>query len=387
MRSALLFAALAAGTAFGYVPSDWRLCAPDGGLNADAADGRVTLTLAGRGFACGGDGYVSARLPLLARGSIDFDVKIDAPLSGRTVGAFLSFYGVTVFWHDSCGDWRAYFPDPNAKREMAFDIEPVSHRRISRFKNGVWHHVRIAFDAPSDRIEYFIDDMSDPALIVGDRSVWGAAEFMGGELRIGGMGGSRGGICSFKGIEFAERRDEAKAVERTETLVFNGMGGDFYGVHELLPKENARLYTVDTTRSMYLPLNSLKYAKLPGRDTVKRACRIVLADAPAGPDGALPDFVLADIVEAVSDGAELVVLGGFFSLGKGEYAGTPLAKILPESVSDLKPFDASPDGPRIDERKVGRGIVKVFSGMKFSSSVKETRERFRPYAARLFGLR
>lgn len=387
MRSAILFAALATGTAFGYVPSGWRLCAPEGGLKADAADGRVTLTLAGRGFACGGDGYVSAPVPLMSKGTLDFDIKIDAPLSGRTVGPFLSFYGITVFWHDSCHDWRAYFPDPNARRELAFDIEPVSHRRISPFKNGVWHHVRIAFDAPSDRIEYFIDDMSDPALIVGDRSVWGAAEFMGGELRIGGMGGSRGETCSFKGIEFTEWSGEAKAAERTETLVFNGMGGDFYGVHELLAKDGARFYTVDTTRSMYLPLNSLKYEKLPGRDTVRRARRIVLADAPAGPDGALPDFVLADIAEAVSDGAELVVLGGFFSLGKGEYADTPLAKILPESVSDLKPFDAMPDSPRIDERAVGRGVVKVFSGLRFSSDVKETCERFRPFAARLFGLR
>lgn len=387
MRLTLLLAALAVGTAFGHVPSDWRLSAPADGLKADAAEGDVTLTLAGRDFARGGDGYVSAALPLVAKGRLDFDVKIDAPLSEKTVGAFLSFYGITVFWHDSCRDWRAYFPDPNSKREMAFNIEPVSHRRISKFKSGVWHHVRIAFDAPADRIEYFIDDMSDPALVVGDRSVWGAAEFMGGEIRIGGMGGSRGGVCSFRGISLVEQDGESGTAERTETLVFNGMGGDFYGVCDLFAGDNPRIYTVNPTRSMYLPLNSLKYAKLPGRDTVRRARRIVLADAPAGPDGALPDFILADIAEAVADGAELVVLGGFFSLGKGEYAGTPLAKILPESASELKPFDARPDSPRIDERAVGRGVVKVFRGLKFGADVKETQERFRPFAEKLFGPR
>ena len=387
MKRIAIFVALAAGAAFGHVPSGWRLHAPEGGLEADTADGRVAVKLAGLGFARGGDGYVSAAIPLFARGTLDFDVKIDTPLSGQTVGAFLSFYGITVFWHDSCRDWRVYFPDPNAKREMAFDIEPVSHRRISAFKSGEWHHVRIAFDAPSDRIEYFIDDMSDPAFVVGDRSVWGPAEFMGGEMRIGGMGGSRGAVCTFKDIVITEGSGENEASERMETLLFEGMGCDFYGVSELLAADRPRVYTLDPTRSMYLPVNSFKYSRLPGRSTLRRARRIVLADAPAGPDGVLPDFVLADIAEAVSDGAELVVLGGFFSLGKGEYSGTPLAKILPENVSGMKPFDALPDSPRIDERQVGRGCVKVFSGMKFSSSVKETRERFRPYAARLFGLR
>lgn len=387
MKRIALLVALAAGAAFGHVPSGWRLHAPEGGLKADTADGRVTVKFAGLGFARGGDGYVSADIPLFASGALEFDVKLDMPLSGKTVGAFLSFYGITVFWHDSCGDWRVYFPDPNAKREMAFDIEPVSHRRISMFKCGEWHHVRIAFDAPSDRIEYFIDDMSDPAFVVGDRSVWGSAEFMGGEIRIGGMGGSRGGAGTFKDIVLTERSGEGEAAERTDTLLFEGMGCEYYGVSELLEADKPRIYTLDPTRSMYLPVNSFKYSRLPGRSTLRRAKRIVLSDAPVGPDGVLPEFILEDIVEAVSDGAELVVLGGFFSLGKGEYAGTPLARILPENVSGMKPFDALPVSPRIDERTVGRGRVKVFHGLKFSSSIEETRERFRPYAERLFGPR
>ena len=137
--------------------------------------------------------------------------------------------------------------------------------------------------------------------------------------------------------------------------------------------------------TLFRPLPRLTCASQSVR--MKRCGLHCRPDAPAGPDGALPDFVLADIAEAVSDGAELVVLGGFFSLGKGEYADTPLAKILPDGVSDLKPFDAPPDSPRIDERAVGRGVVKVFRGLRFSSDVRETRERFRPFAARLFGLR
>lgn len=380
---AILVAAVAQA-AIGYEPSEWRLHVPADGLKADVDAGRVSLAFAGRGFACGGDGYVSADLPLLSRGTLDFDVIYNPPQSWKTLGAFLSFYGVTVFWHGGCGDWRAYFPDPNARREMAFNIEPVSHRRISMFKADEWHHVRIAFDAKADRVEYYLDDMSDPAFAVGDRSVWGAAEFMGGEIRIGGMGGSRGGTCTFKNIVLTKRKAGNDATARTDTLVFDGMGGDLYGVHEILANEKPRVYTLDPTRSMYLPMNSFKYSRLPGRDTMLRAKRIVLADAPAGPGGVLPDFVLADISDAVHDGAELIVLGGLFSLGKGEYAGTPLGKIMPDEVAGFKPFDAMPDSPRTFERTIGRGKVKVFCGLKFSSDVKETRERFLPFAKSVF---
>ena len=382
--SIMILIAAVAQSAIGYEPSGWRLHVPADGLKADVAAGRVSLTFVGRGFACGGDGYVYADLPLLSRGTLDFDVIYNPPQSGKTLGAFLSFYGVTVFWHGGCGDWRAYFPDPNARREMAFNIEPVSHRRISKFKAGEWHHVRIAFDAKADRVEYYLDDMSDPALAVGDRSVWGSAEFMGGEIRIGGMGGSRGGTCTFKNIVLTKRKTGNAATLRTDTLLFDGMGGDLYGVHDILADEKPRVYTLDPTRSMYLPMNSFKYSRLPGHDTMLRAKRIVLADAPAGPGGVLPDFVLADISDAVHDGAELIVLGGQFSLGKGEYAGTPLDRIMPDEVVGLKPFDAMPDGPRTFERTIGHGKVKVFCGFKFSCDVKETRERFLPFAKSIF---
>ena len=53
------------------------------------------------------------------------------------------------------------------------------------------------------------------------------------------------------------------------------------------------------------------------------------ADAPAGPNGIIPDFILKDMVDFVKNGGRLVVFGGFFTLEKGEYQRTPLAEILP----------------------------------------------------------
>ena len=45
---------------------------------------------------------------------------------------------------------------------------------------------------------------------------------------------------------------------------------------------------------------------------------------------------LEDLAEAVSRGAGLIMLGGFFSFGPGGYADTPLAKVLPVSTHRLE---------------------------------------------------
>jgi uncharacterized membrane protein len=62
---------------------------------------------------------------------------------------------------------------------------------------------------------------------------------------------------------------------------------------------------------------------------------------------------LEDLADAVSRGAGMIMLGGFFSFGPGGYAGTPLANVLPVSTSRLErqSFDSPPrsdvhiDGP------------------------------------------
>ena len=58
----------------------------------------------------------------------------------------------------------------------------------------------------------------------------------------------------------------------------------------------------------------------------------MLADVPAGPAECLPPHLLADLAQAVREGADLLVLGGAFAFGKGAYAGTPLEEMLPVKI-------------------------------------------------------
>lgn len=363
----------------------WQSQIPDGGLSADAAGGSVRLKLAGRGVRSGGDGYVSARIPLYRRGRLDFDLVVTPPERNKAMAQFMTFYGIRMFWHDSCRDWRLITHEANANRESGFHDEPVSHKQIAKFKPGERHHCRVSFDYDADRVEFFLDDMNDPSYIAAEFSVWGEAEYMGGEIRIGGMGLSRGSVGEFSNIILTEETDSAAKRERTETLIFNGFVSEFYGVESVLAAEKPREYLLDFTRYCYWPENMYKYKKLPGTATVAAAKRIVLVDAPAGFFHVLPDFLIRDIVKAVEDGAEVIFLDGPFSLDRGEYAGTAFERVLPKGSLSGGAFPPSREKVEILERKIGKGVVRVFRGFRLGADPADSRNRFLPWAAKLFG--
>jgi len=164
-------------------------------------------------------------------------------------------------------------------------------------------------------------------------------------------------------LEEAATGEAAKA-PRTETLVFEGCVNDYYRSAKRLQADKPRVYTLDSTRAVIFPLNEFKYSSLPGASTIARARRIVIEDAPAGPNGLIPNFVLEDIAAAVEDGAELIVLDGPFTLNRGEYRGTAIERIVPEGAMPDSPF-ARFERPEILERSVGKGKVKVFRGLAF----------------------
>ena len=62
---------------------------------------------------------------------------------------------------------------------------------------------------------------------------------------------------------------------------------------------------------------------------------IILCDIPAGK--VLPSFVAEQIEKAVKKGSSLLLLGGYFTLNKGEFKGSVLERIIP--VVCRNPFD------------------------------------------------
>jgi len=375
---------LASVTAPAFTPTEWTRVVPNGGLRATFLTNGLEQVLSGRGKRKGGDGYTASNVPLYERGRLDFDAKIEPPENNRAMSHFMTLYGIRMFWHDACRDWRVIIPAPNAHRESGFADEPVRHYRIATFSPGEWHHCRVFFDAENDRVEFFLDDMTDPAYIAGGVSVWDQAEYEGGMLKIGGMGLSRGSTGTFANIKLTRENASVAGRKRTGTVVFEGLASDYYRVCDVLAAESPRRYLLDGTRYCYWSKNCYKYGKLPGHETLAGARRIVLADAPFQFDDVLPGFVIGDIVSAVEDGAVLVVLDGPFALDKGGYGDTAIARILPDGALRGTAFPEPATRPEILERKVGKGTVKVFRGLKFGADPADFRTRFAPWAAKLF---
>ena len=360
------------------------------------------------------DSYIECSIPLVKKGMLEFDMEFPDPADSGGIGLYVDIYNIGTFFHSACRDWRYYFPEPESKRVAGFDIEPVGHHKIAPVAPKGRSHYRIVFDADRDRVEFFKDDMEDPAAIVGNVSVFGHDFYRGGKIRIGSMGFAGGKprawrLLDLKLTALAEKRETD--LRRSGVLIFQGMTFDELKIFEALTANGVErkvcsLYTMESTSHAMIISNRLLYDRMPGEKKLRNSELIVLADAPAGPGGIIPDFVLKDMADFVRGGGRLVIFGGFFTLEKGEFQKTPLAEVLPvelespfatgkfaspaalKSVSPEyawidaeKSFDVvyyhdlklkkdavvkltAGGKPMLVERRAGRGSVAVFLGKK-----------------------
>lgn len=299
-------------------------------------------------------GFTKKAIPVIKKGTLEFDsnIAIDGTGGCLGVGLTIGIYNIDTWYHDYCKDWRRYFPTGPKQRMPGYNVEPVGHKRLTDVKKGKWAHYKIYFDHDKGIVEYYQNDMKDPVCIDYDVPVLGRDEYQGGFLRIGNMGITKGDVTyAIRNIVLKEipESDDQSSGERNLTILFQGLSSDQYNMKKLLktvdPKSEVRTYTIRTTGAAVAPVNQLKVDKLPSATTIQKAKTIVLEDMPAKPgqpDDCLPGPLLEQLIESVYKGANLWVMGGMFSLGKGGYQGTPLEKILPVKLGspwDVKKFD------------------------------------------------
>jgi hypothetical protein len=174
----------------------WRVEASPRQSTYRVSGGRLQITCFNNKF---NGGYAEIAVPVCRSGILEFDAvnAAEGAVNARGLGLTLDIYNISTFWHDYCADWRRYFPEPTAKRIAGFKVEPVGHRPIAKISKGAWHHYKICFDTDKDIVEYYVDDMIDPAYVDADVPVLGRSEYQGGRLRIGSMGTMNGPVVSF----------------------------------------------------------------------------------------------------------------------------------------------------------------------------------------------
>lgn len=309
----------------------WRKAERKGGAVFSVRDKALSVL---HGNAATGGGFIEIEVPVIRKGQLDFDVVVapDGPPAGG-IALTLDLYNISTFWHDACRDWRMYFAEPEAKRLPFFFLEPVGHQKICVFPKHRKVHCRIRFDADADLVEFYADDMKDPAAIRYDVSVIGHALYQGGYLRIGSFGYIPAPYETRIGNLVLSEEEPAQEAgkDRCYSVVFNGLSSDHYPMAKLLDFSGTeqRFYPWDSPGASAANSNNCQYFKMPGFQTVDRAKYIVFNDAPN-----VPAALQKRILDSVRNGAHLLVMGGFWTLSKGFFKDTPLGDSLPVEITD-----------------------------------------------------
>jgi hypothetical protein len=133
-------------------------------------------------------------------------------------------------------------------------------------------------------------------------------------------------ICSLNGAEAIK-----KAPIEDKAIVFRGIAFERYHLPEILKAlniKNVKEYSVTNNAPALTPANKFRLDKLPRIFTKQAPKYIIMADFSLN-KGVIPNIVLKSLIKDVKRGSTLVILGGLFTLNKGEFKDTPLAPLLP----------------------------------------------------------
>jgi hypothetical protein len=143
-------------------------------------------------------------------------------------------------------------------------------------------------------------------------------------------------ICLLAAQAFSEAKP-SKTVIANKAVVLRGIAFERYQLPKLLKAlkiKDVKTYSIANGAPALMPFNKFRLDKLP-RIFVKQSPKyIIMVDFPLN-KGVMPKIVLKSIIRDVKRGSTLVILGGLFTLNKGEFSNIPLAPLLPVKVSDI----------------------------------------------------
>ena len=242
-----------------------------------------------------------------------------------------------------------------------------------KISTNEYHKLRIRFNTEKKYAEYYVDDMKNPVLVDNASDI---QENANGELVIANYGHASGKIVhTLQSIEL--KKLNASVFEKSEnislrgTWIFYGIGYENWRLADLRskcpqPAENFFLQTIGSHPET--TLNKYELHPNPPVNPDVLPSRIIFADMPLRP---IPEYARKNILNAVRSGAKLLILNGFFTLNKGDFAGTEFAEILPIDISDPWNDAKITGGVRKDFNTVfsayGKGEVGVFLNKKLSS--------------------
>lgn len=263
--------------------------------------------------------YYQCEIPFIEKGELTFEVNINSSASNnyRHLSLQIKLYSMLTAFNGYGGSKWQRFDGKNWKN-------------AGTIKNGEWAKCKISFD--NSLIEFFINDMENPVLVDSGLKLTPDKD---GKAYIGiGNYGLAGATIVNKirnmSLSKGKSGNQAVAIQPKTAMIFSGIAAEEYRINEILDYlgiSRFEKYNLQTLLNIYTQ-NRFSLDKLPSLKRSNLSEIIILADMPLT-NGCMPDYVQEMIVENVEKGGKLLILGGMFTLNKGDFGGTALEKLVP----------------------------------------------------------
>jgi len=272
-------------------------------------------------------GSISVSVPKLERGRLDYRVWLGSD-NYRHCGLQIRTHGIFTYYH-GYGTYRmalrrytSRYTDGTKGRDVVLQ---------TRIAPNEWHHCRVEWDAARNVILYYVDDMENPSYVDTKVPVFSKRPKENQVLRLANYGLCSGDIeVRIDDIRLSRAEDPtAQAGERTNVIIVDGFDYAAQRVNEAFRGYDAgRLirFPVVWGNGERAKMTTRLDKIITGRQ-LARTRLFIMSNAPAP---CLDAYTQQELLTQVRDGGlNVLILGGLFSLGKGQYDGTAFEQLCP----------------------------------------------------------
>ena len=201
-------------------------------------------------------------------------------------------------------------------------------RRLAAIPSGAWLAFKIEFDRKARTISYYYSDMETPVFVEKDVEFSGPVKF-----QLGNYGLTSGTIVNHVRNVRLEKMELAALKPRSGAVVLRGIDFDAYDIDGILREFNITaepIFCDVAVKTGLLMKNEFYLAKSP-QFARRRPALVIMADFPF--NGTLSSDDIDELVAEVRGGATLIVLGGMFTLNRGEFSHRGFNGILPVIIA------------------------------------------------------
>jgi len=302
-------------------------------------------------------GYVTVGVPKLERGRLDYRVWLGSE-NYRHCGFQVRPYGIFTYYHGYGGfrmTWRRHASRyiDGVKRERDIALQ-------TRIAPGEWCRCRIEWDAAKMVISYFVDDMENPSYVDTKVAIFSDKDEINRQLVFGNFGLCSGDIevriddIKLYPVEAAKQGE----AERKNVIVVDGFDYAKYKVREAFEGYDAgRMIRFPVVFGLGgRPKIMTRLDKIITGAQLSKAKLLIMTNASAL---CLEPYTRQELLAQVKDGGlKVLMLGGLFSLGKGQYEGTEFMELCPVGLKgkwSVKAFDT----PQVLKPAKGMGFASL----------------------------